>query len=116
MIIVAELQSHSDLYSIAPFQQRMRKKNKNSDREDVSCCKMAAKQRLKPFLFEGLGFYFYDHYLQKVILRRDAKYETVAFVRERDNGLEFQLLLTNHSSQYRNNKVKICQVFTGFQI
>ena len=32
------------------------------------------EQKLKPFLFEGVGSYFYDHSLQKVILRRDAKY------------------------------------------
>ena len=72
--------------------------------------------RLKSFLFEGLGSYFYDHFLQKVIPRRDAKSETAAFVGERDNGLEFQLLLTNRSSHHRDNKVKICRVFTRFQI
>ena len=78
--------------------------------------KMAAKQRQKPFLFEGLGSYFYDNSLQKVILRMDSKYGTAAFVRKRDNRFEFQLLLTNRSSQHRDNKVRTCPAFTGSQV
>ena len=45
-------------------------------------CQIAAKQRLKRSFSEGLRCYFYDHYLQKVIRRRDAKYQTAAFVGE----------------------------------
>ena len=50
-------------------------------------CRLAAKQRLKLSFFDGLRCYFYDHYLQKVILRRDAKYETGALVGEREKLL-----------------------------
>ena len=59
----------------------------NGNRKDLSCLSYASKHRIEASFFDGLRSSFCDHYLQTVFLRRDEKYQTAAFVAEREKPL-----------------------------